>query len=275
MCKTRYVVSTKSVSNDTVYVMTIKVISLNLWWGGNLFPAIIDFLKVQDADIVALQEVHNGEGAPFKDRQRSMEILRANLHYPYDNFSQSYLLREAEGVSPHGNAVLSKYPITRHQRIFLVEPGQEEYVDIPEQWSLYPRQLQVVELKTPGGIVNFFNMHGVWDMDGDSPSPQRRSMVDKTLAAIKGKPNVIVTGDTNAKASNPVWQELEQQLTSVFGTTLTTTFNMRRKDNPGYATAAVDHMYVSPAIKVISRQCPDVDISDHQPLVVELQIPES
>ncbi len=47
---------------------------------------------------------------------------------------------------------------------------------------------------------------------------------------------------------------------------------MRRKKDPGYATSAVDVVYVSPEIKIISRDCPNVDISDHLPLVATLDI---
>ncbi len=252
--------------------MIVKVISLNLWWGGELFPAIIDFLKQQNADIVALQEVHDGHDPSFKEQWRSMEVLRRELGYPCDDYAQAFILTEADAKIPLGNAVLSKFPITDTSVTFLVESSRDEYQDVPEQWPIEPRVLQYAALDTPSGPVNLFNMHGVWDMAGDRPSQERQAMIVKTLAAIKDKPNVILTGDTNASQGNPVLKDLEQQLTSVFGRTLTTTFNMRRKDNPGYATAAVDHMYVSPSMQIVSKDCPDVDISDHRPLIVELKI---
>jgi endonuclease/exonuclease/phosphatase family metal-dependent hydrolase len=68
---------------------------------------------------------------------------------------------------------------------------------------------------------------------------------------------------------------IEEHLTSVFGNSLTTTFNMRRKENPGYATAAVDLMYISNDLRVTGKDCPDVDISDHLPLVVTLETTNS
>jgi endonuclease/exonuclease/phosphatase family metal-dependent hydrolase len=58
----------------------------------------------------------------------------------------------------------------------------------------------------------------------------------------------------------------------VFGEELKTTFNMKHKDNPGYATAAVDMMFISPDIKVSEKACPEVDVSDHLPLVVQLLV---
>jgi endonuclease/exonuclease/phosphatase family metal-dependent hydrolase len=67
-------------------------------------------------------------------------------------------------------------------------------------------------------------------------------------------------------------RQVGQHLTSVFGDSLKTTFNISRKDNPGYATAAVDMMFVSSDIEVIEKACPAVDVSDHLPLVVQLRL---
>jgi len=251
--------------------MTIKLISLNLWQGGNLFPAILDFLKSEDADILALQEVYDGKDPALADKYRSMAVL-GQLGYPYSDFASAYLDKRSEGLIPQGNAILSKFPIIDRGARFLVEPTQPNYVEIPENFPSLPRVLQSVRLDTPDGEINVFNMHGVWDIDGDNDSEARRSMVDIIIKETSGKSNVIVTGDTNAKSTNPAMQALEASLTNVFGTELPTTFNMRHKTDPGYGTAAVDHLYVSPNIQILSKGCPDADVSDHRPLVATLQL---
>ena len=76
---------------------------------------------------------------------------------------------------------------------------------------------------------------------------------------------------TNAKPHNPVFAELNH-LNSVFGDSLRTTFNMQRKTLAGYAEAAVDIMWVSPAVKVLAKDCPQVAVSDHLPLWAELEV---
>lgn len=252
--------------------MTIKIISLNLWWGGNLFPRIIEFLREHDADVVLLQEVHDAHDPMLKDRFRSMDVLKKELGYPYQDFAQALILKLPEGRMPSGNAVLSKFPITDRSVTFVFDATQQEYLDVPEQWPIFPRVLQHAKLKTPAHELNVFNMHGVWDLAGDNPSPQRRVMIERTLKAMEGKPNVILAGDTNATTGNPLLRDIEKEYTSVFGGELKSTFNMRHKDKPGYATAAVDHMYVSPELKVVSKSCPDVDVSDHLPLVVTVEL---
>jgi len=254
--------------------LQLKFVCLNLWHGGRLFPGILSFLKEQDADVVALQEVYNGTDPSYPDNFRSLSVLRDQLTYPYDNFAPAVLDIMEVGKIDNGNMVLSKLPISGSDVAFFNELYGECDAYDPRQFPTMPRNLQHVQIDTPAGELNVFNFHGVWDLNGDNDSPQRRKMSEMIIEHVKGKPNVILAGDTNARPTNPAMQRIEKHLKSVFGTELATTFNMKRKDDPGYATAAVDMVFVSPDMKVVSKACPDVDISDHLPLIVTLEIPE-
>lgn len=255
--------------------MTIKIVTLNIWLGGLLMEDVIAFIEAENPDILLLQEVLNGEDPALELQHRTMQVLQAKLGFPYENFAPEYLeIDETGGKAQVGNAVLSKLPITSsHIKEFI--PYTEEYHNVDGNYQNCPYNLQHVVLDTAVGEVNVFNIHGVWDLDGDSFSPLRQKMSNIVLDAIEGKPNVILAGDTNAKPTNQAMLAVSEKLHSVFGQELKTTFNMRRKDNPGYATAAVDMMFVSPAIKVITHNCPDIDISDHLPLTATLEIPEA
>lgn len=255
--------------------MNLKVISLNMWWGGELFSALLEFLRREDADIVMLQEVYDGTDPSLKPSYRSMRVLDKELGYPYAEFGLAYIETAPAGKIPHGNAILSKFAVKDSETLFMANPPRPdfEYRDTREHWPILPAPLQIANLETPAGSVAVGNVHGVWDLDGDNYSQNRQAMTSMILELAARQPNVIVAGDTNAKSTNRAMLELEPRLKSVFGAEVPTTFNMRRKDNPGYATAAVDLMFVSSKIEVISKHVPDVDISDHLPLVVTLQIP--
>jgi len=248
--------------------------SLNIWHGGELWDKAVEFIKSQDADILLLQEAYDGHDPGVKRQFRMMDEFKKLLGYEYADFVQSMIYVTPEGAYPHGNAVFTKFPIKSKSFSYFTEPeaGREKYENIPENWPIIPNVLQHVELETPTGAADVFNMHGVWDLDGDNYSEARQHMRDVILRDTKGLKNVILAGDSNAKASNRAMRELEPQLKSVFGQELKSTFNMRRKDNPGYATAAVDLMFVSPNIEVLSKDCPDVDVSDHLPVIAELEI---
>lgn len=252
--------------------MEFTVISLNVWLGGILMPDIIDFLQHQKPDILALQEVMNSPDQSLPVQYRTYEFLQNNLNFPFSNFAPAFMNNSPVGKIVQGNAIFSTFPLTPGATIFFNEPYSENYVDIPENFATCPRILQTVRLSTNVGGIDIFNVHGVWDLDGDNVSQARKNMILKILEAMKNKSPLIVLGDTNAKTTNPVMREIEQQLYSVFGTNYRSTFNMRRKTNPGYASAAVDMMYVSSDIEVATKDIPDVDISDHLPIVAHLRI---
>lgn len=257
--------------------MRLKFISLNAWIGGVLFDEIVTFLRKEDADVVVLQEVLEGTDRSLPVQYQTVTALQEQLKYPYQDFEASCIDRFPWGDIPNGNAILSKFPIIDRGATPLdghLDSDRPREPFAPDSWPVTPRTVQHVTLNTPAGEVNVFNFQGVWDLDGDNVSPQRQKMVDALLSATADKRNVILAGDTNAKPTNPAMKPLENNLTSVFGTSLISTFNMRRKTNPGYGTAAVDMIYTSRNLRVIEKHCPDIDVSDHLPLVATFEIEE-
>ncbi len=256
--------------------MKFKFVCLNLWFGGILLDNVLDFLKQQDADVVVLQEVFQSDDNALPAHYRTLEALNERLNYPYQDFAPAVLDAYPWGKIPNGNAVLSRFPIKNRSVTFF---DQEYDVNDPRApfdpagFPTTPRNLQRVVLETDAGELNIFNLQGVWDLDGDNPSPQRQKMSQTIIEQTTGKQHVIVAGDTNAKYTNPVMRRLEESLTNVFGDSLTTSFNMRRKSDPGYATAVVDMIYASKDLVIVDRNCPDVDVSDHLPLVATFELP--
>lgn len=253
-------------------MMKLKVISLNIWMGGNLFAEALEFLKQQDADILALQEVHDSSDQNLAEQHRTFSVLKAALGYEHADFVPAFINNLEVGKVPEGNAIFSKYPITARDHVFLNEPFNDNYYEIPENYASQPHTLQHVVIQTAVGDINYYNVHGVWDLDGDNYSDRRQQMSRVILDQVKGQKNIILGGDTNAKPTNQAMLNIAAAVPSVFGTTVKSTFNMRRKDNPGYATAAVDMLFASPNIKVLQKDVPDVDISDHLPLIVTFSL---
>lgn len=251
--------------------MIIKFVSLNIWQG-NLLPAIIDFLQEQDADIVVLQEVYNTPSPDLPDKYRTLSILRNKLAYEHSAYAPAFLDSDFEVKVEQGNLTFSKFPIVDQKITFFHGNYTALEAENPKNYPVLPRNLQHIVLDSPAGNLNVFNLHGIWDLDGNNYSPQRRKMSQTITKQINGKNNVILAGDTNADTSNRAIKDLEQHLASVFGNKLKTTFNMERKDKPGYANAAVDMMFASPGMKIIEKYCPKVDVSDHLPLVVSFEI---
>jgi|GEM_PF-332752 len=254
--------------------MIIKVISLNMWHGGALFDGILQFLAEENADIVLLQEVFNGEDRTLPAQRRSMQVLREKLGYPYDDFAAAFRdFDHTNGKAERGDAILSKFPVIKRNNVFISESAYSEtYRDIPGNYHNCPRELEHITLQTEAGEIDVFNLQGIWDLDGDHDSPARQKMSNVILREIAGKQNVLLGGDTNAKPTNPAIMRIAEKLNNVFAGALTSTFNMRRKTNPGYATAVVDMLLTSPNMRVLNKSCPDIDISDHLPLIATLEL---
>lgn len=250
--------------------MSYKVITLNIWEGGKLWPELLEFLKAESPDILALQEVRNSDNPALGNQDHSFERIKEELGLPYGDFAAAMLNTLPEGKIPQGNAVLSKYPIKPETVIFFNRPFDENYVDVPEKFADCPRIMQVVSVDTPSASVHVGNVHGIWDLDGDNNSPARQKMARDIIEAVSDTSPYIVLGDTNAKMSNPSIKAIEKHLINIFAGELAGSFNMHRKELPGYATAAVDMILITPDIKVISKSVPDVDISDHLPIIATL-----
>lgn len=250
----------------------MKFVCLNLYQGGELMPGIIDFLQQQDADIVALQEVYEATEAGQTGQYDSLNTLQAALHYPYTDFTPALLDHTPGGKVESGNAVLSKFPIIERNEYRFTPYGERtEWND--EAYKKTPRNLEHVAIDIASTTLNVFNFQGVWNLNGTEDSPERLHMSQVIVDAIKGKRHVILCGDTNVQPETETIRRIEQAgLRNIFKGELTTSFNMRRKDNPGYATAVVDMIFVSPGIRVLEHDCPDVDVSDHFPLTMTFDI---
>lgn len=253
--------------------MIIKLLTLNIWLGGKMMDEVIDFLSKENADIVLMQEVFNGEDQELDRRFRTMQVLKSSLGYKYSDFAPCYRdFDHTNGMAQRGNGILSKLPITSSEVSYFSVPYNETHRDIPSMYADCPNNLQHVEVEAGEQKLNVFNTHGPWGLDGDDFNVRRQAMDDVIAKKTAGLNNVVLAGDTNATAKNPVITNLKTIFNDVFDGELKTTFNMKQKTNPGYASAVVDYIFVDKNLNIVNKKCPVVDISDHLPLVVELEL---
>lgn len=260
--------------------MQIHFLTINIWNGGILFGPLLRYLKETNADIVNMQEVYNGYGpnGPAKDasvtppakRFHALEIFTKELNYPYVHFAPECLHKVKEGVFEHGTATFSKYPIVSSEVNFTFGT-YGEIEDKPELYSKMPHNLQHNVIDAQGTKLNIFNTHGIWGEDGkDTPE---RIALGKTIAKhVEGFEHTILSGDFNMDPNIEATGYIEKHLKSIFKNELTSTFNMKRKDKPGYATAVADMIFASPDMKVINKSCDQVDVTDHLPLRATFEI---
>jgi endonuclease/exonuclease/phosphatase family metal-dependent hydrolase len=260
--------------------MKIKFITLNTEHGGKLFDNIASFIREENPDIVTFQEIFDSKEQENEKRFRAFEEFGSAFSdlLPFSAFKSScfFINDDYEKGAEYGNAVFSKFEITKNEKTEINAP-----YGIVDERGLYdyseePGILQCVTLSVAGIELNIFNLHGVWGHDGGD-NQRRIAMANTILDKIKGYDHVILAGDTNfTKEAVKTIEIIESSgVKSVFGDSLKSTFNMRHKTDPGYATAAVDMIFTSQDIKVLESKMPQVDVSDHYPLMAILEIDEN
>lgn len=255
--------------------MIYKVLSINIWFGGKVWDNLIEYITQEKPDILLIQEVYDSHNPALPNRYRTMEEFRKLFGdiLPYDAFGPT-IIDTGYDNSPWGNAVFSKFPIKSSRTVFFDLPLTQYDFKTDVDPRLAAEGMQEAELDINGKSVFVYSWHGVWNNHGGD-TPQRQIMEKAIINAVQGKEYVLLAGDTNMDPWSATIQNIQKglDLTSVFGSTLQSTFNMSQKKNPGnYANAAVDMVFVTKNIRLVSQDMPLVDVSDHYPLRVEIEL---
>ena len=204
-----------------------------------------------------------------------MDEFRNLFHdfLPYDAFGAT-VIDTGNGNIDWGNALFSKFPIQNCRTIFFDLPLTSYDFNIDFDPRLASEGMLAVDFLIDDKKVTVGSWHGVWDHHGGD-TEKRALMVEKIISGLKGNNPLILAGDTNMNPNSEGIKKIihELELKSVFGNTLQSTFNMSQKENPGnYANSPVDMVFLSRDFAVLKKEMPIVDISDHYPLVVELDL---
>ena len=261
---------------------TLRLVSLNLWGGQALGP-LIDFVREQ---------------APNTDLFCFQEVLDASALIPLECGFRTTLCRElAEAIPdfagtfdpivtwdqpleggrtvpvPFGLATFTRttLPILSRRAVRIVD-HLDNLDAVP---GLHPivRWLQLTELQMPGGRLLVGNYHGIArpgsKLDSDDRLTQSRVM-RQVLDAHDGP--VALLGDFNLLPETESVRILEAGLRNlVIEHAIPST---RSRLNPYYGTPEeqphADYAFVSPSLRVADFMVPDVAVSDHLPLILDL-----
>lgn len=182
--------------------------------------------------------------------------------------------RSREGEVESGQMILSRWPLKNATSFFVDIPFGRLDHDATTDFSSFPAIVQQADVTIDGLWVRLLNVHGPVNLDGLANSERRQKMI--ALIQRQLTQRSIVAGDFNAQPGNPCFAPLAEHLQSVFGDALPTTFNTARKDLhkfPGYATASVDMIWITPSFTVTSPKAwSEADVSDHLALSAEISL---
>jgi endonuclease/exonuclease/phosphatase family metal-dependent hydrolase len=166
----------------------VRIATWNVWgrygpWEARL-PAIIETLRDVDADIVGLQEVWED------DRRSQASEVAAALGYTEPVYEANL---ERDGARS-GNAVLSRWPIGRHEVRRLPRDGAGATDDEDEE-----RLVVLAEVDGPRGPIQVFCAHLSWRADHSGIRQEQVGAICRFVRESRPRtfPSVLV-GDLNA-----------------------------------------------------------------------------
>ena len=177
----------------------VRIATWNLWgrygpWEARL-PVIIENLSAINADILALQEV-------WEDDMRSQaEELAVALGCTEPVYAANL---ERDGARS-GNAVLSRWPITRHEVRRLPRRGEHGATDDEGE----ERLCVFAEVDGPRGPIQMFCAHLSWSEDHSSVRQEQTRDIARFIREMRPRPfPAVLCGDLNAEQSSDELRQL-------------------------------------------------------------------
>src|SRR3989344_468874 len=250
----------------------MKFIQINIYKGKYL-DAFVDFLKQENPDIVAMQEVTSGDVSYYHDKTVDVfEYVKAKTGF--DGYFGSNLKFADSAESLLGNAVLTKLPITGSKVLSLKEFRPVIPSELEDR-SIFPYLARLAVdamIDVDGRTVHAISWHGAWTAPPqDTTETLRQAQLVADYLKKINEP-FILGGDLN----NIPESKTVGLISSVANNLMTgsqveqTTHSKIHKIAPkGYL---VDYIFTSPHFKLKSLRVPEVLVSDHLPVVAEIEL---
>jgi len=256
----------------------MKIISFNIKIDLDNAKKVVEYLEAQNADIICLQEVIR----PLDDKVfsvfRSEEIIKNYLKkdYPYYFFAPEWVANKHifenrdvnfGGMVEQGKLILSKYPI-KHGYNYFYNKNYEFDCDRKEffKGDDHGRTLQICDIEVNGKLIQVANVHGLYSSD---KLDTKKTLLQSEFILGKLKERKIPTiliGDFNLLPNSESIKILNKEYKN-----LNNSFNItstRPKDQ------IVDYVFIDANFSANSLVVDKLDISDHYPLIVELEFSE-
>jgi endonuclease/exonuclease/phosphatase family metal-dependent hydrolase len=220
---------------------------------------IIDLIKSENPDVVALQEVDkNLQRSEFDDQPKIIaDILDMNFHY---------CVNWCIGDGKFGLATFSRFPISgNHHHDLSFCPRLK--------WRYRPRGTLRTDITVGAICLHVFNLHlglGVRER-----IHQRRKLLSRSILLDRGLDHpVAILGDFNDRPISVVHSQLKDHFSDAFNLSGDKTNGATFCWGP--LNLKLDHIYVSKQLLPVETYVVDTPLSriasDHKPLVSKVEL---
>lgn len=264
----------------------MKLISLNT----AIFQAnnshLFKFFKDQNADFVCLQEISRGlEDSVDKKYITIDPINKATTSLKYFFYGPSTVFSDFKVNNYHGapfsftfggqlefgNYTRSRFEILKAQNIF-IENHFTYNIDLSRWPEEEYRAVLVTDHIVKGKKLRILNYHGIWSRD--KLGSKRTLRANKLIynLALQAEGEVIICGDFNLFPHTSPMKIFEKNLISLVDKFKIKTTRPASNELSSSKRNVVDYVWVSSGVKVNKFQVPDVEVSDHLPLILDFDL---
>lgn len=269
----------------------MKLISLNTF-GGTIFEPLMSFIAQHKdtADIFCFQEIISAEepGIPLVSNGARLNLLQEisaalpNFQMRFapvqDGFDTVTVIDHPIRFGP-ASFIKNNLAISASGNFFLCH-GYNSFV--PNQYDTLGYGLLYTQINVAETVLTICNTHGTSEPGNKLDTPERINQSKKILDFVNHQPGEkIIAGDFNLFPNTQSIAMLEQadfrNLISEYKIT-TTRGSLMKKLHSHFANGPfgfqefADYTFVSPGIRVINFEVPDVPISDHLPMILEFEV---
>jgi len=264
---------------------SLVIATYNLWQGrGGV--GIYDFIKAHpEVDIWCFQEVRSSLEHTIDDSGSicdMFESLRRTLpnflpmHAPVLHFSQD--THNCEYPTQYGISMFVRIslPMVEYSQV-LVNGHFHDRIFLEEDTKDHVRTIQKMSFEWPdtGRQLTVLNYHGIWEkaptgLSSKQDNPERIEVATKIRAIIdQSVGSTVIAGDFNlepdTKSISIIAGNDMQDLIKDYGIKTTRSTLYQKKQFP-----FADYVFVSKDLKVEDFYVPEVNYSDHLPLITKI-----
>lgn len=253
--------------------MKLKFIQINIY-KGKFLDALVDFLKEEKPDFISMQEVTTNKLNNCSDKTLNLfEYIKEKLGYDGVYNGDTKLVDDQN--SSFGNAVLTKLPVVGSNVVILNQFRSLTLSEMDhgqEVWPHVSRHVLDLLVKVDEKNIHAMSWHGAWTappQDTEITVNQAQKVADY----LKGLGEPFILGvDMNAIMQSKAVETVSEAANNLMigsGVLQTTHPKVHKIVPRGFL---VDYIFTSPEFKLKSLRVPQVTISDHLPVIAELEI---
>lgn len=254
--------------------MRVKFVQVNIYKGKYL-DALVDFFKRENPDFISMQEVTTYGFNLCRDKSIKLsEFLKDKLGMHAEYHGDLRLKDDKKSV--FGSAVFSRFEIVNRNVVTLKKFRPVTVVELDGESGEIREQIDKhlldCEVNVNGRKIHALSWHGAWTAPPkDTAETLRQARI--VYAYIKKLTDPFILGGdlNNIRGSKTIdmFSDIAVNLMADSEVSMTTNSAIHKIAPRGYL---IDYIFTSKDIRLIKLTVPQITVSDHLPIVAELEI---